>query len=198
MKALQVTLFIIANILFLGQFGRDLHHLVWGIETSVFDQFTPARTDARSEQSLQALLEDYRKANGEIEALEKGKSDDEIQQLRRDNKALYLKSSETHSEIAERERMSNELRDLWVYSGYGLFLIILGGITFSMGWTWVGMSLAISGFTILEYWACPPIFGGAYNEFRALLWSKTALTALAIVLVYVSGCVIGKSHRSPA
>lgn len=191
MKGLQITLFILGNVLFLGQLGRDVHHLIWGNEPSIFDQFEPARTNARAEQNLNVLLEEYRKANREVEALEKGKTDAEIQQLRRDHEELYEIRGETHSEIVEREETSHELRDLWVYSGYGLFLITLGTLAYRRQ-PWAGMALAIAGFTILEYWASPPIFGGAFNEFRALLWSKTALTALAVLLLYGIAYVIDR------
>lgn len=201
MKGLQITLFILGNVLFLGQLGRDVHHLIWGNEASVFDQFAPARTNARAEQNLDVLLEEYRKADREVEALEKGKTDAEIQQLRRDHEELYEIRGETHSEIVEREKTSHELRDLWVYSGYGLCLITLGMLAYRRQ-PWAGMSLAIAGFTILEYWASPPIFGGAFNEFRALLWSKTALTALAVLLLYGIAHVmdhreVKKNHPSP-
>jgi hypothetical protein len=199
MKALQITLFIIGNVLFFGQLGRDVHHLIWGAETSVFDEFAPpARTEARSERSSEALLADYRKAGDEIKALENGKSEDEVKQLKRDNEALYDKRNESRSELAERERNSRELRDLWAYSGYGLVLIFGGFLAFRGGRGWVGMALAISGFTILEYWASPPIFGGAYEEFRTLLWSKTALTAIALILLYASTGFTSRYQRATA
>jgi hypothetical protein len=196
MKALQITLFIIGNVLFFSQLGRNFHQIVWGVEKSVLDQFKPAQVNARTSQSLETLLADYSKADAETDALEKGKTTDEIELIRRDHKSLYERHNESLSEIQERERRSIELRDLWAYSGYGLLLIIFGGAALRIGQAWVGIALGLSGFTILEYWACPPLFSGAYNEFQALLWSKTALTVLAIVLLYSAGAVLSKINRA--
>jgi hypothetical protein len=186
MKTLRITLFIIGNVLFLGQLARDLHHLAWGVETSVFDEFRPARSKVRSEQSFEVLLADYRKVRAETEAIEVSKNEGELEQAKRDNKDLYESLTELRSELAEREQKSRELRDTWVYSGYGIFLILIGFFSFCRRYRWAGIALSISGFAVLEYWASPPIFSGAVVEFRSLLWSKTALTIIALGLLYAS------------
>lgn len=196
MKALRLTLFILGNVLFLSQLGRDVHHLIWGGETSVFDEFNPAQKKARSEQSFDALLAEYRKVRSETDAIEKSKSQEEIEQARRDHKELFEALYELRSEISERENKSRELRDTWAYSSYGLLLILIGFILFCRSWRWAGVALSISGFVILEYWASPPIFGGAMVEFRSLLWSKTILTVMALGLVYAS--MIGISRKAEA
>lgn len=194
MRGLQITLFILGNVLFLGQLGRDVHHLIWGVETSILDQFNPAQTSARAEQNFDSLVQEYHKSDVEMSALEKGLSDAEVEKIRRDHKELYEMHSETYAEIRERERKSRELRDLWAYSGYGLCLI-LAGMQAHRRQPWAGMALAISGFSILEYWASPPFFSGAYNEFRALLWSKTVLTALAVALLYFIAHVMERRRK---
>ena len=194
MTTLRITLFIIGNVLFFSQLARDIHHIVWGVETSVFDEFNPERNKARSEASLTTLLDEYRKTRIQTDALEKTKTWDETQQLRRDNKELYDRHEELKSEITQREQMSRELRDTWAYSGFAITLIIIGFMCFQRRSHWTGVALALSGFTILEYWASPPFFGGAPVEFRALLWTKTFLTVVALVLLYVAGRgVVGRS-----
>lgn len=186
MNTLRITLFIIGNVLFLGQLGRDIHHLVWSVEKSVFDEFSPARTKVRSERSSEALLNEYRSVHAETEAIEKDKTGEQIEQTKKAHKELYESYYELRSELSERERNTRELRDTWAYSGYGIFLILAGFVAFHRQWKWVGVALAVSGFVVLEYWASPPIFGGALLEFRALLWSKTVLTVIALGLLYVS------------
>lgn len=201
MRTLQITLFIIGNVLFLGQLGRDLHHIAWGVETSVFDEFSPERTKVRNESSSSVLLEEYRKAWAESEKLKaeaQPQKDDPFSSggdsgtyvsstTRSKNPALFKKLDELHSELAERQNKSRELRDTWAYSVYGILLILTGFGLYHRGRRWVGVALAISGFTVVEYWASPPIgFGGAQAEFTALLWSKTALTVIALILLYVS------------
>jgi hypothetical protein len=207
MRNLLITLFIIGNVLFLGQLARDLHHLVWGVETSVFDEFHPERIKARNERSSSVLLEEYRKAWAESETLRKearpDKSDPFSSQdtpgsytppdTRAKNPALFKKLDELHTELTQREMKGRELRDTWAYSGYGILLILIGFMAYDRGRRWVGVALSLSGFTVLEYWASPPVFGGAQAEFTTLLWSKTALTVIALVLLYISARGIRRS-----
>ncbi|MFO1441475.1 MAG: hypothetical protein U1F81_24360 [Verrucomicrobiaceae bacterium] len=194
MTTLRLTLFIIGNVLFFSQLARDLHHLVWGVETSVFDEFNPERNKARSEASFTTLLDEYRKTRIQTDALEKTKTWEETQQLRKEHKELYERHEELRSEIAQREQMSRELRDTWAYSGFAIALIFLGFMCFHRQSRWTGVALTLSGFTILEYWASPLFFGGAPVEFRALLWTKTFLTVVALALLYVAGRgVVGRS-----
>lgn len=186
MKALIVTLFILGNVVFFSQLGRDLHHLVWGTEKSIFDEFNPAQTSARSESSNEKLLADYRKLHAETKALEQSKNKEEIDNIQNEHKDLYNRMYETSSELSERESKKRELRDTWVYSGYGLILILIGFFAYRKNQCWAGVALAITGFTILEYWASPPLFSGAASEFRSLLWSKTVLTIIALGLLYAA------------
>ena len=193
MRTLFITLFIIGNVLFFGQLGIDMHRLAWGIEKSVFDEFNPTRSKVRNEISFETLLADYRKMRADTEALENSKSEAEVKQIQQEHKDLYDRLYETRSELSERENRSRELRDTWSYSGYGILLILTGFFAFHRGQQWSGIALAVSGFTILEYWASPPIFGGATVEFRELLWSKTALTIVALGLLYASASRVIRS-----
>lgn len=196
MKGLQITLFIIGNVLFFGQLGIDLHRLVWGVETSIFDEFDPIQSEVRSELGSEVLLADYRKIRTETEALEKSKSEAELEQIKKEHKDLYSRLYETRRELSERENRGRELRDTWAYSGYGILLILIGFLSFHRGQQWTGMALAITGFTVLEYWASPPIFAGAAVEFRELLWSKTALTIIALGLLYAAASRVLRSSIS--
>lgn len=185
MKTLQITLFIIANVIFISQAARHSHQLAFGSEGSVLDQFNPERQQAKAEGSLSALLEDYKTVTNQINALEKGRSFEEMRDIQQQNDELYRKKSALHSEILERERKSREIRDTWLFSGLGLLLIMGGSLLFSRA-TWPGFAFVITGFCILEYWASPSFFGGgALSEFHQLLVSKTILTATALVTPHV-------------
>lgn len=196
MKSLHITLFVIGNVLLFGQLGIDLHRLVWGIETSVFDEFNPTRSKVRSGLGFETLIADYRKLRIDTEALEKSKSEDEIKLIKKEHQDLYDRLYETRSELSEREDRGRELRDTWAYSGYGVILILIGFFSYHRGQQWVGIALTLSGFTILEYWASPPLFGGAVVEFRELLWSKTALTLIALGLLYASFSRVNRSNAT--
>jgi hypothetical protein len=183
MKPLQITLFIIANVIFITQGGRDIHQLIWGSESSILDQFSPEKTKAMSEKT-EVLLVEYRSVDEQIHALEKSKGWKEAQDSQ-ENQELFQKREVLRSEISERETKSREFRDVWIFTAYGVGLIILGTVLYRLRATWPGLSIVIAGFTIFEYWVSPSFFSGASAEFHALLVSKTVLTVLALIALYV-------------
>lgn len=185
MKALQITLFLIANVIFLSQAGRNIHHVILGSQPSVLDKFEPEKQKARSEAQLRVLLADYQAVLEEIRALEKGKKSSEVADLRHTHSATYDRKDALRSEISQREDRTREIRDLWIYSGYGLLLIIAGGVLYRRDVVWPGFAILVSGFCILEYWASPSYFeGGANAEYHQLLLGKTILTLLALGALY--------------
>ncbi len=196
MKPLQITLFIIANVIFITQGGRDVHQLVWGSESSILDQFDSEMTQARSEKKIEVLVDEYRKVNEQTHALEKGKGWKEVQDIRQENEELYQKKEALHSEISEREAKQREFRDVWIFTVFGAALIALGTILYRLRMIWPGLSIAIAGFTIFEYWASPSFFSGAGTEFHALLVSKTVLTLVALASLFVVWRVMKVNTRS--
>ena len=185
MKPLQITLFIIANLIFITQGGRDIHQLIWGSQTSVLDQFEPEKTKARSEKRTELLVVEYRNVNEQIRALEKGKGYKEVQDIRQEQEELYQKREALHAEISERESKKREFRDLWIFTAFGSALVVVGTALYRSRRHWAGLSIVIAGFSIFEYWASPSFFSGAGAEFHALLVSKTLLTLVALVSLYV-------------
>ena len=149
------------------------------------DQFDPEKTKARSEEKTEVLVDEYRSATDQIRAMEKGKGWKEVQDIRQGHEDLYQKRDALRLEISERETKRRELRDVWLFTAFGGFLIILGTILYRLRVVWPGLSIVIAGFTIFEYWASPSYFSGAGAEFHALLISKTVLTFIALVALYV-------------
>ena len=197
MKPLQITLFLIANVIFLSQVGRNVHHLVFGAQPSVLDKFEPEKQKARSEAQLQVLLSDYQAVTEEIRALEKGKKSSDVMDLRQEHSDLYEKKDALRSEISEREEKAREMRDLWIYCGYGLLLIIGGSILYRRRVVWPGFAILVTGFCVLEYWASPSFFGGgAVAEYHQLLLSKTVLTFLALAALYVFWKMRGEPNQA--
>lgn len=186
MKTLQITLFFIANVIFITQSGRHIHQLRYGTESSVLDRFDAEKSKARSEKQMQVLVDDYAATSIEIRALEKGRKNSEATDIRQEHSDLYEKLDALKSEISDREHKAKELRDLWIFSAYGLSLILLGSIVYLRGTIWPGLAVLVTGFCILEYWSSPTYFGGgAYSEFHQLLVSKTILTLSALVALYL-------------
>jgi hypothetical protein len=186
MKPLLITLFILANVIFITQSGRDIHVLIWGSEPSILDQFDSEKAKARSEKKTEVLVDEYRSVDEEIRALEKGKGFKDVQDIQQEHQDLYQKKEALHSEISDRETKKREFRDVWIFTAYGAALVVLGTVLYRLRAVWPGLSLVIAGFTIFEYWASPSFFsGGAGAEFHALLVSKTVLTSIALVALYV-------------
>src|SRR5438034_375347 len=152
MRPLQITLFILANIIFITQSGRDFHQLIWGSEPSVLDQFDPETAKARSEKKVEVLVDEYRGVNEQIRILEKGKGWKEAQDVRQEHEDLYEKKAALHSEISERETKKREFRDVWIFTTFGAVLIGIGTIFYRRHAVWGGLSVIIAGFTIFEYW----------------------------------------------
>ena len=192
MKPLLITLFIIANVIFITQSGRDVHQLIWGSEPSILDQFDPETTKARSEKKTEVLVDEYRSVNDQIRALEKSKGMKEMQDIRQEHDDLYQKKNALRSEISERETKQREFRDVWMFTAFGAALIILGTMLYRSRAVWPGLSIVIAGFTVFEYWASPSFFSGAGAEFHALLVSKTVLTIIALFALYVVWRVMRK------
>lgn len=196
MKPLQITLFLIANVIFISQAGRNIHHLVFGAQPSVLDKFEPEREKARSEAQVQVLLADYQAVSEEIRTLEKGKKHSEVEDIQQEHSDLYEKKRALHSEIAEREEKAREMRDLWIYAGYGLLLIIAGSALYRRMIVWPGFAILVTGFCVLEYWASPSFFGGAVAEYHQLLLSKTILTFLALGALYIFWRIRGEPNNT--
>jgi hypothetical protein len=185
MKPLQIALFVILNVIFITQSGRDIHQLIWGAEASILDQFEPETTKARSEKNIESLVDEYRKVFEHTHALEDGKRSKEVADIRQKQTELYATKAALHAEITERETKKKEFRDLWIFTSFGAVLVVVGGILYRSRIVWPGLSVLVAGFVIFEYWASPAFFSGADDEFRALLVSKTLLTIVALVALYV-------------
>jgi len=185
MKPLQITLFIIANVIFITQGGRDVHELIWGSESSILDQFSPEKIKAQSEKKTEVLMDEFRNVNEQILALEKGKGWQEMQNISQEHQDLYQKRDVLRSEISERETKAREFRDVWIFTAYGVVLIILGTVLYRSRAIWPGLSIVIAGFCVFEYWVGPSFFSGASAEFHALLVSKTVLTVVALIALYL-------------
>jgi hypothetical protein len=199
MKTLRITLFLIANVIFISQAGRNVHHLIFAAQPSLLDRFEPETEKARSQKQIQVLLADYKSVSDEIHALEKGKKQSEVNDLRQQHSELYQRQEALHSEITQREEKSREMRDTWIFSGYGLLLIAGGSLAYRRGWIWPGFAIVVTGFCVLEYWASPALFGGgAVAELHQLLLSKTILTFCALIALYAFWICRGEPNQVSA
>lgn len=187
MKVLQIILFLIGNVVFLAQIGRHAHQIFFGTEHSIVEQYESdfsERERAKAQKNEAVLLEEYRLANETVRALEKGVKSDAQSDLRREHTEEYDLRNSLRNELQERERRQRELRDVWLYSLFGLALIGAGAVTYFRGAYWAGFAVLVTGFIEMEYWASPTFFGGAADaEFRVLLINKFIISLIAFVLL---------------
>src|SRR5688500_20245270 len=102
MRTLQITLFLIANVIFLSQAGRNVHHLIFAAEGSVLDQFEPEKEHAKAEPNVQNLLADYKKVSDEIATIEKRKKHHEPGAVRQHDSGLYSRKDTLQTETGSR------------------------------------------------------------------------------------------------
>jgi len=188
MKIIQTILFVLASIAFLTQIGRHAHQIFFGTERSVLDRFETDYADrqkALGERDDGVLLDNYREANETIRVLEKGVKRDALEDLRRANQEKYDLRDSLRTEIQEREHRRRQLRDIWVYSSFGILLVFVGAAVYRGVSIWGGFGIVVAGFSELEYWASPTFFGGAADaEFHTLLINKLVLSLVALGLLY--------------
>lgn len=156
------------------------------------------RERVQSEQSSAALLEEYSKIQEEIADLEKGQDHEARSRLRDEKRELYQRRDRLELEIEAREKRSREIRDIWMFCGAGLAMIIIGGVFYLRGGKWIGMTLVVPGFLELLWWSSPSFgLGGALREYRFLLWNKIALSAIGLVLLCLAWHLAERRRARP-
>lgn len=190
MKKLQITLFILASLVFLTQTVRHIHLYFFAAESgvSMIDPFEPdyeIEKEVKEEHSTEILVQEYKQTQKKVEELEEGKTKEEIEDLAESNKDLYSKRSNLRHEIIQREAWNREISNIWIYCFVGITFIILGSIIYAKGAPWIGMSFLIPGFLELIWWSSPSFhLGGAIREYELLLLNKIILSIVGIVLLY--------------
>ena len=188
MKALQVTFLLILGCLFSTQAIRHVHVYTIGFEESIVDPaaaFYEVTEQVRMEESTEELLAEYESTSEQIEELRKAGAVEDQFSLRQGNMELFARHDALASELRQRENVTREIRDLWIFSIAGLVLIGIGSILYTRGLEWTGMSLILPGFLELSWWSAPSFtLGGAVREYDVLLMNKIVLTIVAFVLLY--------------
>ena len=189
MKKLQIALFIIATACFIPQTIWDFYLLWKPKNDSVLEQFDTGydtKKEIKKIKSTDELVAEYRKVDLEIDKLEDGKTGEEKEKLEEENKELYSKQYSLSSEIDNREERDKEIRETWIFSIVGIILIVFGGVLYLKRQQWLGISLIIPGFLELMWWSSPQFSSGwATREYTSLLMTKSILSVIALLLLYV-------------
>ena len=190
MKAFQTTLLILFAAILSTQAIRHVHLYVIGYEEplAVTAPGFPAevREKIRMEESTDELMAEYEDARRQIEELSKEDPSKQPYVLSQENPELYARHSALAAELNERQRITSEIRDLWIFSIAGVVLLGLGARLYTSDHEWVGMSLIVPGFLELMWWSSPSFtMGGAVQEFDVLLINKIVVTVVSIALLYL-------------
>ncbi|MBT8082550.1 MAG: hypothetical protein KJP08_01005 [Gammaproteobacteria bacterium] len=190
MKAFQITLLILFAAVLSTQAIRHVHLYATGYEEplSVTAPGFPAeaRMRIRMEESTDELMAEYEDTRRQIGELTKQDPSMQPYALNQENPELYARHSALAMELNERQRITSEIRDLWIFSIAGLVLLGSGARLYTSGHEWVGMSLIVPGFLELTWWSSPSFtLGGAVQEFDVLLINKIVLTIVSIALLYL-------------
>ncbi len=188
MKGFQTTLLIIACAVLTTQLVRHVHVYAVGYEESILataGAYYEVQEQVRLEESTDELMSEYEELEAQIDELKKADPPKELFVLRQENPELFARHAALASELREREAVTREIRDTWIFSGAGLILIGIGAVLYSRGYSWVGMSLVVPGVLELMWWSAPSFtLGGAVREFDTLLMNKIILSVLALAVVY--------------
>jgi len=188
MKRLITTLFILVSLVLTTQVVRHVHLLAFGSKVSVLEQFEPKSdedTEIKKEVSTEILLKEYGELKPRANALVKGSDWSAQQEARQQDPDLFARCDLLEREIMQREARMDDLRDLWLFSGAGMLLIVAGILLVRRGGAWVSLSFIVAGFCELLWWSKPDFFGGgAFREYGFLLQSKLIISLVALASLY--------------
>lgn len=197
MKALKITVFLLAVLVLTTQFARHVYVRYLEPRGSILDKFeqTETKKAIKGATSLDQLVSRYDVAKKRVDELDKQIKKDEANKSKDDRDVLRDKFREEHREDYEREsdlkravqeweKRSEEAYELRVFWLFG-FVFFLGGATLLVkGREWLGMAFIVPGIIEMIWWTSPSFrFGGSPIEFERLLMNKLAFTFVTLVLV---------------
>jgi hypothetical protein len=181
MKALRVTLFLIAMTVLVAQTFRDVYVRWMEPRGSVLDRFsTKTEQDISSARSLDQLVALYAAAHQRVLDYEKTnppKSDQEDYQ--RKQQEPYASENKVREAINDWEEKSKEIFELHRFWAAGLFALVLAVLVARRD-RWIAMSLLIVAFSEMVYATCPS-FRGPQPEFDHLLVQKVIFSLLSLL-----------------
>lgn len=192
MKKLQITLFLLASLVLLTQTVRHVHLYFFELSSNAsaldpFESNYQIKKEVTEERSTKVLVAEFGVTQAKIKELEKDKTKEELEELKKTESDLYEKNSRLRSEVEDRERRLREIRDLWIFCAAGLGFILLGGVFYLKQAVWMGLSLILAGFAELIWWSSPSFSGGGANaEYELLLLNKIVISLISLGLLYLA------------
>jgi hypothetical protein len=197
MKALKITLFLLAVLVLTTQFARHVYVRYLEPRGSVLDKYgqTETKKAIKTAVSLDELVSRYDAARKRVDALNEQREKAESN-LSKDNRDLFRdRFGEKHKEdyerqtdlkeaISEWEKRSEEIYELRMFWLFGLAFFLAGAILFVKGQGWLGMAFIVPGIVEMIWWTSPSFgFAGSPHEFDRLLMNKLLFTIVTLILV---------------
>ncbi len=197
MKALKLTVFLLAVLVLTTQFARHIYVRYLEPRGSVLDKFeqTETKKAIKGATSLNELVSRYDVAKKRVDELDNQRKKAEANKSRDDRDVLRDKFREEHREDYEREsdlkravqeweKRSEETYELRVFWLFGFAFLLAGAILLVKGREWLGMAFIVPGIIEMIWWTSPSFrFAGSPIEFERLLMNKLAFTFITLVLV---------------
>ncbi len=197
MRALKITVFLLAVLVLTTQFARHIYVRYIEPRGSVLDRFEQTETQKaiKGAASLDELVSRYDAAKKRVDELDNQRKKVEANKSRDDRDVLRDKFGEEHKEdykresdlkeaIQEWEKRSKEIYELRVFWLFGIVFLLGGAFLLVKGRDWLGMAFIIPGIIEMIWWTSPSFrFAGSPIEFERLLMNKLVFTVITLVLV---------------
>ncbi|MEK6699280.1 MAG: hypothetical protein AABZ10_09590 [Nitrospirota bacterium] len=197
MKALKITVFLLAVLVLTTQFVRHIYVRYLEPRSSVLDTYeqTETKKAIKGAASLDELVSRYDAAKKRIDELDKQRKKAEANKSKDDRDVLRDKFGEEHKEDYEREsdlkaaiqeweQRSREIYELRVFWLFGFAFFLAGAILLVKGREWPGMAFIVSGIVETIWWTSPSFrFAGSPLEFERLLMNKLVFTVITLGLI---------------
>jgi hypothetical protein len=197
MKALKITVFLLAVLVLTTQFARHIYVRYLEPRGSVLDTYEQTETKKAIKRavSIDELVSRYDVAKKRIDELDDQRKKAEANKSRDDRDVLRDKFGEEHKEdykreadlkeaIQEWEKRSKEIYELRVFWLFGIAFLLGGAYLLVKGRGWLGMAFIVPGIIEMIWWTSPSFrFAGSPIEFERLLMNKLVFTVVTLVLV---------------
>jgi hypothetical protein len=191
MKVLLRILAIVACLYLIVQTVRHTYMLWLEPRTSVLDKYDkPLKDEIAAAASVHELLRRYDvvrkeadRVKAERRAAEPGAQFDQESEPFKSESAL-------RQAISGWEERAKEVRALRFYWFVGLLFAVLGVTCYLWRNRWLGVTLAIVGFSEIIYWTSPT-FLGPTREFDRLLLNKLVFSMASLVLLGLGIYLLG-------
>lgn len=198
MRALQITLFVIALTFLSTQTFRHIHTKFFSTYASVLDQYDTSVEKAIVETpDLDTLVAIYEAEKAKVEAYEANPENQVIESYDQQNIEPYKSLYQAKRGIQEWEAYDQAIKKMRFYWFCGLLSVLIGFIAYLRIDQWVGMVGLITGFSEMIFWTCPTIIGvfGPRIEFERLLNNKLFFSIVSWLILLVAWYVMKVLHE---